>query len=35
MTLFDLVSPNEIFALILNKYFKGQRDNKTTNIIKP
>lgn len=35
MTLFDLASPNDVFALVLNKYFKGQRDNKTMNIIKP
>lgn len=34
MTLFDIVSPNDIFARILDKYFKGQRDNKTLNIIR-
>ena len=33
MTLFDLVSPNEIFAKVLDKYFNGQRDNRTINII--
>lgn len=35
MTLFDLVSPNDIFAQVLDKYFNGQRDKKTLNIIKP
>lgn len=29
MTLFDLVSPNDIFARVLDKYFNGQRDNHT------
>lgn len=33
MTLFDFVSPNDIFALVLDKYFNGQRDNRTINII--
>lgn len=33
MTLFDLVSPDDVFTLVLDKYFKGQRDNNTTNII--
>lgn len=33
MTLFDLVSPNDIFARVLDKYFNGQRDNLTVNII--
>lgn len=33
MTLFDFVSPNDIFALVLDKYFNGQRDNHTINII--
>lgn len=35
MTLFDIVSPNEIFARILDKYFNGQRDNRTLTIIQP
>lgn len=35
MTLFDLVSPNDIFARVLDKYFNGQRDNRTVNIIQP
>lgn len=34
MTLFDLVSPNDIFARVLDKYFNGQRDNLTINHIK-
>lgn len=33
MTLFDLVLPNDIFARVLDKYFNGQRDNRTINII--
>lgn len=35
MTLFDLISPNDIFARVLDKYFDGQRDNRTVNIIQP
>lgn len=35
MTLVDLVSPNDIFAQVLDKYFNGQRDNRTVNIIQP
>ena len=34
MTLFDFVSPNGIFARVLDKYFNGQRDKKTLTIIK-
>lgn len=34
MTLFDFVSPNDIFARVLDKYFNGQRDNQTLNIIR-
>ncbi len=33
MTLFDVVSPDDVFGRVLDKYFNGQRDNKTTNII--
>ena len=33
MTLFDLVSPNDVFARVLDKYFNGQRDNRTLTII--
>lgn len=33
MTLFDSVSPNDIFARVLDKYFNGQRDNRTINLI--
>lgn len=29
MTLFDIVSPNDIFANVLEKYFNGERDNRT------
>lgn len=34
MTLFDIVSPNDIFALVLDKYFNGQRDKRTIEKIK-
>ena len=34
MTLFDVVSPNAIFAQVLDKYFNGQSDNRTISIIK-
>lgn len=33
MTLFDFVSPNDIFARVLDKYFNGQRDNRTIKIL--
>ncbi len=33
MTLFDIVSPNDIFARVLDKYFNGQRDILTLKII--
>ena len=33
MTLFDIVSPDDIFARILEKYFNGQRDPLTIKII--
>lgn len=29
MTIFDLASPNDIFARILDKWFDGQRDSLT------
>lgn len=35
MTLFDLISPKDIFARVLDKYFDGQRDNRTVNLIQP
>lgn len=35
MTLFDIVSPNDIFARVLDKYFNGQRNNRTLTIIHP
>ena len=34
MTLFDAVSPNDIFACVLDKYFNGQRDEQTIKMIK-
>ena len=34
MTLFDMVSPNDVFSKVLEKFFAGKRDNNTTNIIK-
>ncbi|MDE6359018.1 MAG: DUF1810 domain-containing protein, partial [Duncaniella sp.] len=33
MTLFDAVSPDDVFARVLDKYFNGQRDKKTLQII--
>lgn len=33
MTLFDYVSPNDIFAQVLDKYFDGRRDNRTITIL--
>lgn len=33
MTLFDIVSPDDIFARIIEKYFNGQRDRLTIKII--
>lgn len=35
MTLFDIISPNDVFARVLDKYFNGQRDNRTLTIIQP
>lgn len=29
MTLFDIASPNDVFARVLEKYFNGHRDNRT------
>lgn len=34
MTLFDVVSPNNIFAQVIDKYFNGQSDNRTISTIK-
>lgn len=34
MTLFDVVSPNDVFARVLDKYFDGLRDNRTNYIAK-
>ena len=34
MTLIDVVSPNDIFAQVIDKYFDGQSDNRTISIIK-
>ena len=34
MTLFDAVCPDDIFARVLDKFFNGQRDNRTLKIIK-
>ena len=34
MTLFELVSDNEVFHLVLEKYFDGKRDQKTLDLIK-
>ena len=34
MTLFDAVSPNDIFAQVLTTFFNGKKDNRTLNKIK-
>ena len=34
MTLFDLVSPNDIYAEVLNKFYEGKRCHRTLNFIK-
>ncbi len=34
MTIFDLVSPNDVFASVLDKYFDGCRDRRTIELIK-
>ena len=34
MTLFDLVSLDDIYSRILDKFFNGQRDNHTLYLIK-
>ncbi len=33
MTLFDLVSPGDIFAAVLDKFYGGRRDRRTMSII--
>lgn len=33
MTLFDLVSPDDVFARVLDKYFDGRRDSLTNSIL--
>lgn len=33
MTLFDVVSPQDVFARVLDKYFGGQRDSKSIQLI--
>ena len=33
MTLFDAVSPSDIFAAALDKYFSGERDARTLSIL--
>ena len=33
MTLFELVSDNDVFSLVLEKYFDGERDENTLNKI--
>lgn len=33
MTLFDYVSPNDIFAEVLNKFYGGQRDQKSLELL--
>lgn len=33
MTLFDLVSPNDVFSAVLDKYFAGHKDNLTLKLL--
>lgn len=33
MTLFDFVSPNDVFSAVLDKYLAGHKDNKTLNLL--
>ena len=33
MTLFDMVCPDDIFAKVLDKYYKGERDRLTIDIL--
>lgn len=33
MTLFDFVSPNDVFSTVLDKYFVGNKDNKTLKLL--
>lgn len=35
MTLFDAISPNDVFAKVLDAFFDEQRDNRTLNKISP
>ncbi|MBQ9584075.1 MAG: DUF1810 domain-containing protein [Bacteroidales bacterium] len=34
MTLFDIVSPNDVFAQVLNTFFDGERDQLTLSAIR-
>lgn len=34
MTIFDAVIPNDIFSKVLDKYFNGQRDPRTINMLR-
>lgn len=34
MTLFDFVSSNDVFESILNKFFDGDKDHRTINIVR-
>ena len=34
MTLFELVSDNDVFSLVLEKYFDGKRDQITLDLVK-
>ncbi len=33
MTLFDIVSPNDVFDSVLNKFYDGNRDKRTLSIV--
>ena len=34
MTLFELVSDNSVFSEVLEKYYNGERDEKTLQLVK-
>ena len=33
MTLFDYIEPDTIYNLVLQKYYSGEKDNKTLEIL--
>ena len=33
MTLFDELSPNDVFAMVLDTFFNGERDQRTIELL--